>query len=124
MDISKTLIYLRTRAGLTQSELAERAHISQGYLSQLESVPGKAVSAEKLYRIANVLDTSMVTFFLSMNYCQRCGVTIESNENVGVFKARKATISVGMVCNICADEYQEIIRRHDKEILNWVNMRD
>lgn len=46
---------LRTSRGLTQAELAKRAGVNQGYLSELENL-SKTGSAEKLARLASVLE--------------------------------------------------------------------
>jgi DNA-binding XRE family transcriptional regulator len=63
IDISKELVYRRRERGMTQAELARKAHISKAYICQLESQPGKAPSAEILHRICEVLGTGIENFF-------------------------------------------------------------
>lgn len=125
MDISKELQYRRELKGLTQSELAREAHLSKGYLSDLESKPGKAVSAEILHRIATVLGTSMDRFFQVVDYCQRCGHTFDRADKHHIIHDDRyhITYTIGHACGRCAKEYGDIIERHDKEISDWVNGR-
>lgn len=49
----------RTRAELTQAELARRAGISKAYLSELEGESGRRPSADVLLRIADALGTTI-----------------------------------------------------------------
>lgn len=49
----------RLRRGMTISDLAERAEISVSYLSQLERGERGIPAADKLFRLANALGTTM-----------------------------------------------------------------
>ena len=49
---------LRVDLGLTQGVLAERAHVSQGYLSQIENDEIDSVGSVMLRNIANALGVS------------------------------------------------------------------
>jgi DNA-binding XRE family transcriptional regulator len=50
-EVAKEIIQLRTKAGLTQRELAERAHTSQAAISRLESGTYQNVSLSFLRRV-------------------------------------------------------------------------
>jgi len=50
---------MRTRKGLTLTELATEAGISKAYLSQIENGQVSKPSAQTLYRISRVLGTSV-----------------------------------------------------------------
>lgn len=52
-DIGKRIKYARERLGISQTQLAKRADVSQGAISQLES--GSAVSSKYLPQIAQAL---------------------------------------------------------------------
>lgn len=125
MDISKELRYRRELKGLTQSELATEAFLSKGYLSDLESTPGKAVSADILHRLAQVLGTSMETFFHVVDYCQRCGQSFPRADKHHVIHDDRyhITYTIGHACGKCAKEFGIIKKRHDKEMSDWVNGR-
>ena len=49
----------REKKGLSLSELARQAQVSKGYLSQIESGQTDRPSAQVLYSIASVLETSV-----------------------------------------------------------------
>jgi transcriptional regulator with XRE-family HTH domain len=56
LKVDSLLRALRNSAGLTQSELASRAGIGQGYLSEIETVGSeKSPSAETLIALAKAL---------------------------------------------------------------------
>lgn len=60
MALSDQIRKRRFEQGLSLTELARRAQISKGYLSQIENSPnGPHPSAEVLYRIAFTLGTSI-----------------------------------------------------------------
>ncbi len=62
MALSDQIRKRRLEQGLSLTELARRAQISKGYLSQIENNPnGPHPSAEVLYRIAFTLGTSIGT---------------------------------------------------------------
>ena len=50
---------LRKNAGLTLDELAEKSDSSKSYIWELENRPDTRPSAEKLGRVADVLDTTL-----------------------------------------------------------------
>ena len=50
-EVAKEIIQLRIKAGLTQRELAERAHTSQAAISRLESGAYQNVSLSFLRRV-------------------------------------------------------------------------
>jgi len=56
--LGRTIRWLRKRRGLSQKEVAARAAVSQGYLSQLENEEVKNPSVHVLARIARALDVS------------------------------------------------------------------
>lgn len=59
-EIGETIRLRRQEAGLTLTQLAERADVSKSYLSNLETQPEhKKPSAETLYAIAKALGTTM-----------------------------------------------------------------
>lgn len=125
MDISKELQYRRELRGMSQAELARKVFVSQSYLAQLESTPGKAVSAEILHRIATVLEMSIESFFHVVKYCQRCGRDFEpTSKHYAIHDHRHhITYTIGHACGNCRKEYSVIRARHDKEISDWVNGR-
>lgn len=49
---------IRTRKGMTQDQLCEKAHISKGFLSDIENNK-RNVGSQKLLEIANVLGASI-----------------------------------------------------------------
>ncbi|NTW69609.1 MAG: helix-turn-helix transcriptional regulator [Chlorobiaceae bacterium] len=54
-DVAREIIHLRLNAGLTQKELARKAHTSQGAISRLESGNYRNVSLAFLRRVGAVL---------------------------------------------------------------------
>lgn len=68
MDIGTTIRELRKKKGLKQNELAEKAHITQAYLSKIEN-NSKEPTISALKDIANSLDTPLpILFFRSMTF--------------------------------------------------------
>lgn len=66
MDIGNTIKELRKKKGLKQNELAEKAHITQAYLSKIES-NSKEPTISSLKSIAESLDIPLpILFFRSM----------------------------------------------------------
>lgn len=62
--IGENIRYYRKHAGLSQTQLAERAKISISYLSKIEaSGCSKSLSISVLNHIANVLDVDIANFF-------------------------------------------------------------
>lgn len=57
--VGRRIRRLRIERGLTQQELASRAGINQGYLSEIERGKDYELGADKLARIAGVLDTNV-----------------------------------------------------------------
>lgn len=57
--LGKKIRTLRKNAGLTLDELAERSGSSKSYIWELENRPDTRPSAEKLGRVADVLDTTL-----------------------------------------------------------------
>ena len=53
-EVSKKIIHLRINAGMTQKELARRAHTSQAAISRLESGTYRNVSLAFLRRVGAV----------------------------------------------------------------------
>jgi len=62
LGIGKRVKQLRLRAGLTQEELANRADLSKGFISQLEN-DGTSPSIATLEDIVRALGTNLATFF-------------------------------------------------------------
>ena len=58
-QLSAMLRSLRQRAGLTQTQLAERLGISQQSYARLEAKPG-AASVERLSKVLRALDAELV----------------------------------------------------------------
>lgn len=66
MDIGNTIKELRRQKGLKQNELAEKAQITQAYLSKIEN-NSKEPTISSLKAIANSLDVPLpILFFRSM----------------------------------------------------------
>lgn len=59
MALNDRIRQRREEKGLTAAELAQRAEISKGYLSEIESGRASRPSGEVLYRIATVLGTTV-----------------------------------------------------------------
>ena len=53
--MSATIRRLRARQGMTQEELAKKAKVTQGYISQLESGAKKEIGARVAVRLAEAL---------------------------------------------------------------------
>jgi transcriptional regulator with XRE-family HTH domain len=53
--MSITIRRLRGETGLTQAQLAKRAKVTQGYISQLEAGTKKEISARVAVRLAKAL---------------------------------------------------------------------
>lgn len=49
---------IRTKKGMTQDQLCEKAHISKGFLSDIEN-DKRNIGSQKLLEIANVLEASV-----------------------------------------------------------------
>ena len=58
-QLSLTIRRLRKRANLTQKQLADKAAVSQSYVSQLEKGRSEEPSVYVVQRIAKVLDVSI-----------------------------------------------------------------
>jgi len=66
MDIGNTIKELRKKKGFKQNELAEKAHITQAYLSKIEN-NSKEATISSLKSIAASLDIPLpILFFRSM----------------------------------------------------------
>lgn len=66
MDIGNTIRELRKKKGLKQNELAEKAHLTQAYLSKIEN-NSKEATISSLKSIAESLDIPLpILFFRSM----------------------------------------------------------
>ena len=65
ISLGNRIAYFRRQAGMTQQQLAERAGISLGFLSQVEA-PNMAmgVSLTTLFSIADALDTPVYKFLM------------------------------------------------------------
>ena len=65
ISLGNRIAYFRRQAGMTQQQLAERAGISPGFLSQVEA-PNLAmgVSLTTLFSIAEALDTPAYKFLM------------------------------------------------------------
>jgi transcriptional regulator with XRE-family HTH domain len=75
-DLGTVLINLRKRAGLSQSDLAKRAKLSGGYLSQLETgVRGDRVPLATLERLARALGVDRKVLLDAAQY----GITNDHN---------------------------------------------
>ena len=59
MEISAKIQLRRKEKELTAAELARRAEVSKGYLSELENGRAERPSGEVLYRIASALGTTV-----------------------------------------------------------------
>jgi len=62
IDIGAKIKKLRKSLGLTQEDLAERADLTKGFISQLERNL-TSISVESLIQILNALDTDISEFF-------------------------------------------------------------
>ncbi len=62
VDIGSKIKRLRKSLGLTQEDLAERADLTKGFISQLERGL-TSISVESLIQILNALDTDISEFF-------------------------------------------------------------
>ena len=54
-EMSAVIRRLRTKQGMTQEELALKAKVTQGYISQLESGAKKEIGAKVAVRLAEAL---------------------------------------------------------------------
>lgn len=54
----------RLAMGLTQSELAKKAHVSRGTISALENNTARATTSKTLVNIARALETTVDRLFL------------------------------------------------------------
>lgn len=62
--ICRNIKYYREHSRMTQSELADRSHLSISYISKLEaSGCEKSISLSALHQIARALDQDMTLFF-------------------------------------------------------------
>lgn len=68
MSIASQLRSYRLAKKLSISELARRSNVSRSYITELESQANKQPSAEKLYRIAEVLDTTIEELLEKSNH--------------------------------------------------------
>ena len=59
MSLASQIRNYRQAKKLSISELARRSNVSRSYITELERQGNKQPSAEKLYRIAEVLDTTI-----------------------------------------------------------------
>jgi len=57
--LGEKLKELRKKAGLTLDELADKSDSSKSYIWELENRPDSRPSAEKLQRVADILDTTL-----------------------------------------------------------------
>jgi transcriptional regulator with XRE-family HTH domain len=57
--MSVTIRRLRETRGLTQAELAKRAKLTQGYISQLEAGMKKDIGAKVAVRLAKALEVPL-----------------------------------------------------------------
>ncbi len=62
VTIGKKIKRLRKSLGLTQEDLAERADLTKGFISQLERGL-TSISVESLIQVLNALDTDITEFF-------------------------------------------------------------
>ncbi|ADJ29870.1 helix-turn-helix domain-containing protein [Nitrosococcus watsonii] len=60
MGVGKNIKGLRIAAGLTQTQLAKKAHIDQSGLSKIERGENESVTLPMLRKIAKALDCSVV----------------------------------------------------------------
>lgn len=58
-ELGRRIRALREEKGLTLTELAERANVTKGYISQIESGTIKKVAANHLFDIAQLLGTEV-----------------------------------------------------------------
>lgn len=64
VELGEHIAYYRKRSGITQSELAERIHISRSYLSRIEnSNVSQSFSLELLFNISRELNVPPRYFF-------------------------------------------------------------
>lgn len=64
VDLGEHICYYRKRANMTQSELANRVHISRSYLSRIENCNNsQSFSLEVLFNICRELDIPPRYFF-------------------------------------------------------------
>jgi transcriptional regulator with XRE-family HTH domain len=64
-DIAQQIVELRTKANLTQTELAERAGTKQSVISRIEDADYYGHSLKMLARIAEVLDRRIYVAFVT-----------------------------------------------------------
>ncbi|MDE5771671.1 MAG: helix-turn-helix domain-containing protein [Ruminococcus sp.] len=57
MNIGKNLRILREEKGMTQTELAERLHCTQGFISMVET-KNKSISIDLIFKLSKILDCS------------------------------------------------------------------
>ena len=64
MQLGLNIAFYRKLKGLTQEKLAESVNLSRNHISKIEAVNvDTAVSLEKLFDIADALETSVSKFF-------------------------------------------------------------
>ncbi|GAA6205657.1 helix-turn-helix domain-containing protein [Thalassotalea sp. SU-HH00458] len=105
MKLGEKIKQLRQDAGLTQPELAEKAHIEQSYLSKLENEKGSP-SFDVISKIAGAFEIDVFTLIdsLSMSYLQEnlqhlpeIAVKIESQRAAKKLKMRRSYILAAML---------------------------
>ena len=110
MNLGKRIRHMRQARGLTAVELAKRARVTTGFISQLEhshTVP----SLQTLQRIATALGISL-TYFLLDESPQPQVVGLTSNQtDEYIFPALKAGAISYVLKDIPMDELAQAIRR-------------
>ena len=84
METKDILLQLRTKAGLSQDELAERMFVTRQAVSRWErgdTIP----NTETLKRLSKLFDVSINTLLGSPRQlvCQCCGMPLESDDMLG-----------------------------------------
>ena len=83
MNLGKAISLCRTRRGLTQSELADRAGLSTSYLSLLEQNKRKDPTLSTIQKLAIALGLpSGILFFLAADKTELSGLEPELQEKL------------------------------------------
>ena len=104
--IGEKIKFIRTEKGITGKELAEKAEVTPGYISQIErNLISPSLSV--LMRIAEVLEIPLVSLF-----------TEEEEEQVTVIRKDKRTkIHTLLEKTACFVEFAHI---EERELMSWV----
>jgi len=91
MSFGSYLKTLRRYYKLTQKQLADKIHIAEKYVSNVERGFHKPFAPDTLMRIADILGGDWHTLFRKAGYCTRCKGTGYNHENDTRRTPRKTT---------------------------------